>query len=458
MTAAVAPRVILRLGSHAEKEYVEKTFALMDGLILGANLMEATPGATSSLVFRCATAKKPPMPVFIDPMTYAFGAYPDPETGSTRTDLDWIKSDQKVKGIKGVTERRFKRSYAALAKRFGGIFERALEKSTAVSLKDLGDSAARRGVVEAVIAYQEGRAVEEFQKDPEYAVWADQIPPPEAAFAPYFYLEPNNVGGWLAANLQLATDAAAAAKGRIPVHAVLCVDEGMLADDAFIDKVASSLPTTGVAGAWLWFSRFEEPAATLAQLQNYRQLVERLAEAMGVYALHGGFFSLALSRVGLAGVSHGVGYGEQKDVMPVIGQSTPTVRYYAPPLRTRTGVVEIERSFKAIGINSPADFFTKICGCVICRNIIGADLRNFATRFGARHYSTPDSRRQAQTPEAAKLCRFHFLLARFAERDWLKSATLVAIKEALSEAQQTWGKLPALQSPDHLERWQDALS
>ena len=46
----------------------------------------------------------------------------------------------------------------------------------------------------------------------------------------------------------------------------------------------------------------------------------------------------------MSGISHGVGYGEQKDVIPVIGQSTPTVCYYLPDLKRRLGVPQIERA------------------------------------------------------------------------------------------------------------------
>lgn len=111
------PRVILRLGSHSEKEYVEKTIKQFDGVMVGANLLQATPGATASLLFKLN--KQARRPYYVDPMTYAFGAYVDPETGRVRTDLDWIKSDQKVRGKKGHIKRDFKSSYRKLADAFG---------------------------------------------------------------------------------------------------------------------------------------------------------------------------------------------------------------------------------------------------------------------------------------------------------------------------------------------------
>jgi len=76
---SVDPHVIIRMGSHAEKHYVEKTSKRLDGIIVGANLVEATPGATASLL-----AKRLARPYYIDPMTYAYAC-----------DVDWIKSDQK---------------------------------------------------------------------------------------------------------------------------------------------------------------------------------------------------------------------------------------------------------------------------------------------------------------------------------------------------------------------------
>src|SRR5258708_24225783 len=89
--SANAPRVIVRLGSHAEKEYLLKLAPFIDGIIVGANLFEASPGATASLLLNIAGKETK---LFVDPMTYAFGQYTDPDTGKVRRDLDWIKSDQ----------------------------------------------------------------------------------------------------------------------------------------------------------------------------------------------------------------------------------------------------------------------------------------------------------------------------------------------------------------------------
>ena len=117
---ATDPNVIIRMGSHAEKEYLDKTLRFFDGLILGAEPSGGSPGATASLLVKFG-GKKANLPFFIDPMTYAFGAYVD-ETGKVRADLDWIKSEQKRNGR---VVRDFKRSYRSLADALGPMFSGA---------------------------------------------------------------------------------------------------------------------------------------------------------------------------------------------------------------------------------------------------------------------------------------------------------------------------------------------
>jgi len=123
--AADNPLVVVRMGSHSEKEYIEKLVQRFDGLILGANLVEGTPGATASLLVKIC-GKKHPLSFYFDPMTYAYGSYVDPRTEQVRRDLDWIKSDQKVKKQKEPV-RRFKSSYRKLAEKLGPPFDGALE-------------------------------------------------------------------------------------------------------------------------------------------------------------------------------------------------------------------------------------------------------------------------------------------------------------------------------------------
>lgn len=439
---SVEPRVIARLGSHAEKEYLEKTGRLLDGLIIGANLVESTPGATGSLIVKLG-GDTTSLRYYVDPMTYAFGLYVDPATGKLRSDLDWIKSEQKESRKSKKVVRNYKKSYKALADQYGPPFDTALDRGTAVTWDDFKNDAKAVTACSSIVNYQLQRIKDGFSSDPEFAKYAAYVPKPAAVFAPYFYIDPVNATQWESLVLRLARMTVELNVG-VPVHAVICVDELFLADDAFVKRLIELLPGTGVAGVWLWFSKLKEDEASKNQLQNLRALAEALSRKMEVYNMHGGFFSLALCKYGLSGISHGVGYGEQKDVVPVIGQSTPTVRYYLPAGYKRFGVPEIERAFAGLGIRTVADFHREVCSCVVCKGVVSTDIADFQS-FGELRLSTPQSKRLAQTPAAAKRCRYHFLLNRIRERDWLKTASVTDIHKALEATLTTWGGQPSVQ-------------
>ena len=225
---ANAPEVIIRIGSHAEKEYVLKLAGFLDGVILGANLFEATPGATASLLLALRGEKTT---FYLDPMTYAYGAYVDRATGRIRTDLDWIKSDQTRRDRRGrkISVRDFKRSYRALAERIGQPLTQAVESSSAVSPAVLGDIRTREQFCKAVAEYQLTRILQEFEGDEELKNFVHDAPRPDAVLAPYFYVEPEHTDEWLELNLQLMR-ATVELKLGVPVHGVLCADVAHLKD------------------------------------------------------------------------------------------------------------------------------------------------------------------------------------------------------------------------------------
>ena len=97
--------------------------------------------------------------------------------------------------------------------------------------------------------------------------------------------------------------------------------------------------------------------------------------------MHGGYLSALLSKRGLTGFSHGVGYGESKDVVPVIGVIVPVVNYHYPPLHIRTGIAEIERALTELEIFDADDFHEKVCDCTVCKGVIAGDLKNLR-QFG----------------------------------------------------------------------------
>ena len=431
------PQLIIRMGSHAEKDYILKLGKQFDGIIIGANIVEATAGATASLIGQ--RLKK--MPYYIDPMTYVFGC-----------NLKGIRSEQKREG-KTVVD--YKRAYRRLAPELGDIFSNVLEKKTPVAPKDFTPTVLKQ-VCQKVVDYQLGRLHREFEKDDEYKKYAGLIPKPAGVFSPYFLIGAEE---WFDLFISLSKTTADIKPGP-PVYSVLCADYEKLIDSSFINRATTEIPKTGVNGVWLWFSNFDEWTVQEKYLSAFKDLVEKLSKkGLEVYNRHGGYFSLALNKFGMKGISHGVGYGEKKDVQQIKGPpNAPIVRYYLPDTYKRFGVPDIERGFDGLGITTPQDFHEKICGCVICKGVVKDSILDFQ-RFGDMHLATPKSKRPSQTSAAAKRCRFHFLVNRIIEKDFIAGNDSATIIRKITDAQKKWKEQPLIiNNSKHLDRWKAVLA
>jgi len=432
------PKLIIRMGSHAEKDYVLKLDKKFDGIVIGANVVEATAGATASLL-----GQKLKLPYYIDPMTYVFGC-----------DLDGIRSEQKRKK-KVIID--YKRSYKSLANELGKLFSDALENKSRIYPEKIPTSMVKT-ICQDVINYQLNRIRQEFQKDKEYSNYVDSIPNVAGVFSPYFYIPSISGKDW---NVFLSLSTTTAnIKPPVPVYSVLCANSEVLNDDAFVEKAIKEIPQTGVNGVWLWFSNFDELNADEEQLVNFRALVEQLSDKkLEVYNRHGGYFSLILHKVGMTGISHSIGYGEKKDVLQIEGPpNPPVVHYYLPDIHKRFGVPDIERCFDEMKIVSPKDFYEHMCDCVICKGVIKDNIEGFK-KFGEEHYATPESKRKSQTPAAAKRCRFHFLINRIREKEFISSKDLKTIVKQINDTQEKWKEQVIIaRYSTHLARWEKALS
>src|SRR6266404_7800641 len=71
-------RHILRMGTHAERDYFLRGRSLFDNVIVNANLAEATRDATAVLLVRLKR------PYLIDPITYVFSLDPTLLRSSTQ--------------------------------------------------------------------------------------------------------------------------------------------------------------------------------------------------------------------------------------------------------------------------------------------------------------------------------------------------------------------------------------
>jgi hypothetical protein len=409
--------VILRLGSHAEKDYLLKTISLFSGTVVGANLLETTPGATVSLAWKMDSAQRR---FLVDPLTYVFAI-----------DLDYISSETKDRKT-GRTTIDIKKSFKNICSQLGDPFESVILKSRrSLVPKDFDGAEVVDQICSSVLTYQTQRMKSICDNDPQLKDFSERAVP-SAVFSPYFYIPGEDTAQsneWEDVSVRLFESFGRTATN-LPKYAVLCIARRILKDPTRLRRLLARVIGSGCDACWLWISAFREEDITDSEIANLTALVKQAKSAnFPIWNMHGGFLSCLLSKHGLAGFSHGIGYGESKDVLPVSAGAIPTVAYHYNPLHVRASVPDIERAFSSIGVNDARGFHEIICNCTICKGVLKGNLRNFG-KFGELALK-PGNTRASQTAESAKLCRFHFLLARRKELDLVNGNSVESLREML---------------------------
>ena len=448
----LVPELYLRMGSHAEKQYVLKTVKLFTGVIVGANLVESTPGATVSFAVKILGGSKKAFA--IDPMTYTFGM-----------NIQYIQSEtiDRTARKAGARKTALKRSFARLAESYGSPVDSALlSENRPVVPSDFTEPGIRSFAI-GVYHYQADRMRSQWESDPQLRELAEKMPHPSFAFAPYFFVPFRMRGGrwreWHELNMALAAEFAEI-DGPLPKHAVLCIERSMLESPRDAEEICKAYIGTGCSACWLWPSMLTEPDIAPNELDVLVHIAQMFRDAgIKLYNLHGGYLSGLLSKHGMIGFSHGIGYGEAKDVVPVIGATVPTVNYHLPPIHTRIPMLELERALPKLGVKDATDFQREICDCTVCKGVLGGDVGNLR-EFGDMVVKVGNTR-ESQTPDSAKKCRFHFLLARKKEIDRIAASSLDQLKQQLSDSYNTYQALPpylALRDKSgHLRVWRDGI-
>jgi hypothetical protein len=156
-------------------------------------------------------------------------------------------------------------------------------------------------------------------------------------------------------------------------------------------------------------------------------------------------------------MAHSVGYGEQKDIMPVVGQATPTINYYVPFLHDKYGVPDIQRAFEVLGVEDYSDFYTKICSCLICKGVIKDNLENFE-QFGEKLFANAESKKKSQTADAAKRARYHYLLVKIQEKKDIEVQSIDDIRSSLDKSIRLSSNEDYFPNSSYLKKWRKALN
>lgn len=431
----------LRIGSHAEKEYFLNLPGTYDGIIINANLIEATTAASSSLVagLKGNYGKE----FFVDPYTFAFGLRPS---------LLWVeKTDRKTKE----KTLQLKSTYENLAKSYGTVIQNKVGK-IAITPGDFSDSIDREEFCRSVLEYQVNKLSSTFEQDDFFNDFSKIEP--LGLISPYFFIP--ELEEWLDFNIQLIETSYKVNLTSLPLYAVICLDQRLLESKSNMAEVTQKYSKCSASGYFLWVSAMDEKGYGEESLKNFVNLILHLSQTgKKVINMYGGYLSVLLGKVGLSGFTHGVGYGAERDVEPVIG-GVPSSKFYFLPLHERFLFSDI---YFLVSTTNPELYFETVCDCDTCKSVIGANIQNFA-KYGETKPSSKaklNSRyadREYPTGESVRLCRYHFLMARKKEIEQANSSSLAELLEGLKYSYGKYRNLIGPANVEHFKIWDKVLS
>lgn len=424
-------------------EYPEK--GTYQGVVINANMAAYAPaGLAAFLLEKTATAT-----YIIDPLTHAFQHPPE---------------------VVCNPEGEPKSSIRALAEAYGEPVASLIGERPLLP-KDLTDHNLLVAFTERCVEFQLNH-LRSFMKDADAAKYLDdnEIRPPYAVVAPYFFLTETTYSDWLPICIDAAkhTRAKVGAGDGPKAFTAIVVSQGILTDEPAQKAISDGFGSASLDGYLLWVDNLDEKSASKTELAGLLKLARRL-RANGkreVINLHGGYFSIlaagVLGKSALSGVTHAPEFGEFRSVVPV-GGGIPIARYYVPDLHARMRYRDALRMFTAKKwLNSATVFHDEICACDKCKEVLANDTANF-TLFGE---STVKSVRRKHgiariefpTTEAKRRCLCHYLQRKRVEYQFAATASDTQLLSELDSGIEAYQDVAGLEGVAHLQRWKDTLT
>jgi len=430
----------LRLGIFSEQGFFESNKDKYDVVVINANLASYFGPATATLLSGMLKDKK----YIVDPVTHAFGHNPR-----------YIMTDDEKPKVKTSIE--------TLASYYGPPITTSLANQPnprAVNERDFPTISEISRLAERVIRFQEKFLIESIPADDlkYFDVDLKTILKPYFFIAPYFYMESSTIDRWLDINSGLVSESKRIV-GTNKLYAEIVIDRGILDDKIAISRIVDAyIGPNACDGFLIWISDLSEHEAASSTLQGLKQLVVELGKTgKPIINLFGGYFSLLLTKLGITGVCHGPGYGEDRDVIPV-GGGLPTSKFYLTPIHQRMLYRHVEIMVRTPVWPTINDFYREVCAGQACKTTLEGDLSNFY-RFGQEKISQKGERTYSfPTTDARYRTTQHYLEAKSQEfNDVGSAANLNVLIEQLIAAKSKYEQYLTGAQLRYLDTWVSVL-
>lgn len=432
-------RHFVRFGIHADTNTLELAAKQgeYDAIVFNASMVEYTSSAIASLV----TGRLSGVPFLIDPGTHAFAEIPSAIVPQDKV----VTPDNVRQSIRGLTE-----SYGLeLGNPVGNAPLQPEHFGTLLTVDGFARNVARFQLETLGIALEEdAKYLEDTTK-----------PTPFALISPYFQLTLHNYKAWLPIELELLERTRDYGKG-LPIYGVILVAEDLLENEEAINYVIEAyLNAESFDGILLWVGGFNESTRSKRQLKSFIHLVRRMSVLeKPLINMYGGFFSVLCMNYGITGVSHGPGYGEHRDVVPV-GGGPPSIRYYFTPIHQRVDYADVRTLIERGFWRSPKEFWKQVCDGFLCRQLLANGLKG----FGAYGEQEPRRREDGtydlvMTSETRERLKVHFIEAKQREMEEVARLNLSEIREALKTAAESYRPFFGSGSLEHLDTWEETIT
>jgi hypothetical protein len=368
---------IVRVRSSDDLTYVSQ--GLMDEVIVNANQLENSIQATTAALWKTT------LPFSVDPVLWRFQV------------PAWSRN------AKGDTKRNYKRLAAAYTKGIGSTL------GSASLLDAVSTDEQWRLLAANVVAYQRDRLHDvptqlELLNDLRELHPARLTTPALVAFSP----KEDRIN-------RLMIDAAAD-EAQTPVAMQIIVPIERLADHAGLAQLIASMPSEGVSSYSLW-----TPMVTEERLLNdptiftalLRMIGELAARGIAVGHQYANYTVAALHDVGLAAVTHHLGWVDKGEPMVEQGFAMRSCQTYVPGIRHCVRFPEAS----TLGRDLDADEYAQhYCECTFCAGMFQAAQHPLDLLLETQTVVMSNGReREIPTSRSVGANTWHFLLSRRTE-------------------------------------------